>query len=71
MTIAPTGVLRASKVSNLNGNRVKRVAIELNNSSINAGHQTNCPLLPLDTAFGLEEDLHMDIATASNEELMN
>ena len=71
MTIAPTGVLRASKVSNLNGNKVKRIAIELNNSTNNAGRQTVCPRLPLESALGLEDDSHMDIATARNEELMN
>ena len=71
MTIAPSGVLRASKVSNLNGNRVKRVAIELNNSTNNIGRQTVCPRLPLETALGLQENANMDLATARNEELMN
>lgn len=71
MTIAPSGALRASKVSNLNGNRVKRVAIELNNSTNDIGHQAVCPRLPLDAALGVKENANVDITTARNDHLVN
>ena len=65
MTITPAVAVRTNKVSNLNGNRVKRVAIELNNSRV------VCPRLPLDAPLGVEEHANMDAATARHAQLLN
>ena len=72
MTIAPSGAaLRASKVAQLTGTKVKRVAIELNNSTNNIARQTVCPRLPLDTALGIYENANTDAATVRNDQLMS